>query len=44
MYHLPVTVGLNGKAVEMMDHWGLGQMGQGLTSGLVNLIKVLLLQ
>lgn len=36
--HLPVIVWLNGKAMEMMDNWGLGKMGQGLTSGLVNFI------
>lgn len=41
---LPVTVWLNGKAMEMVNHWGLGKMGQGLSSGLVNLIKVLLVQ
>lgn len=42
--HLLVLVWFNGKVMEMMGHWALGKMGQALTSGLVNLIKVPLLQ
>lgn len=37
--YLPVIGWLNGKAVETMDHWGFGKMRQGLTNGLVNLIR-----